>query len=110
MGKDIGENISKHVSGKYSPGMLVMRKKLLDHTKESATDVFKTALKRGIQKTTEATDDFIGNKIAYKIIKVSKNSQQNNSETATNKHYKEVAKERYISPEERQETIDELRL
>ena len=41
---------------------------------------------------------------------VSKNSQQNNPETATNEHDKEIPKERYISPEERQEISDELRL
>ena len=41
-------------------------------------------------------------------MKVSKNSQQNNSETVTNEHDKELSKEK--SPEERQEIIDELRL
>ena len=40
--------------------------------------------KRGIQKIAEATGDLIGNKIADKIIKVSRMSPQNNSETVTN--------------------------
>ena len=31
MGKNIGKNISKNVNGKYSPGMLAMRHKILDH-------------------------------------------------------------------------------
>ena len=110
MGKDISKNISKSLSGKYSPGMLAMRQKLLDHAKQSATNAFKTASKRAIQKTVEASDDLIGNKIANKITGVSKNSQQKNSETVTNEHDKEILKERYTSPEERQETIDELRL
>ena len=52
----------------------------------------------------------IANKIANKITKLSKNSQQNNSETVTNEHDKEIPKERYVSLEERQEIIDELRL
>ena len=43
-------------------------------------------------------------------MRVSKNVQQNNSETVTNDHDKEIAKERYVSPEERQEIIDEQRL
>ena len=47
-----------------------------------------TDSKRAIQKTAEATDDLIDNKITNKIIKVSKNSQQNNSETATNDYDK----------------------
>ena len=44
-----------------------------------------------------------------KIEKISKNSQQNNSVTVTNENNKEIAKERYISPEERQKIIDNLR-
>ena len=51
----------------------------------------------------------IGNKISKKITKVSKNSQQNNSETVTNKHDNKIPNERYLSPEERQEIIDQLR-
>ena len=49
-------------------------------------------------------------KLLTKVTKVSKNSQQNNSETVTNQLVKEIPKKRYISPEERQEVIDELRL
>ena len=48
--------------------------------------------KKFIQKTAEATGDLIGNKIANKITKLSKNSQQNNSETVTNEHDKEIPK------------------
>ena len=44
--------------------------KLLDSTKKSATDAIKTASKRAIQKTTEATGDLIGNKIADKTTSV----------------------------------------
>ena len=51
----------------------------------------------------------IGNEIANKIKRVSKNLQQNNLEAIANEHDKEIPKERYVSPEERQETIDELR-
>ena len=36
------------------------------------------------------------------MTKLSKNSQQNNSETVTNEHDKEIPKEKYLSPEERQ--------
>ena len=43
-----------------------------------------------------------------KITKISKNSQQNNSETITYKNDKEIPKERYISLEERQKIIDNL--
>ena len=43
-------------------------------------------------------------------MRVLKNSQQNNSETVTNDHYKEILKEKYLSLQERQEIIYELRL
>ena len=75
------KNISKNLSSKYS-------KKLLDHAKWSATDAIKTISKRVIQKTAEATDDFICNKIANRIMKVLKNSKQNKSETITNENDK----------------------
>ena len=90
------------MSGKYS-------QKRLDHAKKSARDTFKTASKKAISKTVAATDDLIGNKIAEKTTKVSRNSQQNNSETITNEHDKEIPKERYISSEERQKIIDDLK-
>ena len=62
--------------------------------------------KRVIQKSAETT----GNKIAIKITKVSKNMQQNNSETVTNGHDKEITKEKYIFPEKRREIVVDLRL
>ena len=101
MSKNIRKYISKILSCKYS-------QKLLDHAKQSATDAFKTASK--IQKSEEAISNLIGIKIGNRILKVSKNSQQNNSETVNNEHDKETPKERYISPEERQEITDELRI
>ena len=44
-----------------------------------------------------------------KITRVSKNLLQNNSETFTNENDKEIPKESYVSPEERQKIIDNLR-
>ena len=49
----------------------------------------------------------IGNEIVNRITKISKNSQQNNLETVTNGKDKEILKERYISPEERQKIVDD---
>ena len=60
------------------------------------------------KKTTEATDDMIGNKIVDRIRKVSKSSQQNNIVTVTNDHDKEIPKKRYVSPEESQKIIDNV--
>ena len=55
------KNMGKSLSNKYG-------QKLLDSTKKSATDAIKTASKRAIQKTAEATRDLIGNKIADKVF------------------------------------------
>ena len=101
MGKNIGKNISKILSGKYSL-------KPLDHAKKSATDGLKTSSKRIIQKGTEGTSDLNGNEVVNKITKVSKNSQENNSERVTNENDKEIPKERYISSEERPKILDNL--
>ena len=49
--------------------------------------------KKVIQETAEATADFIGNKIAKRIAKVPKYLSQNNSETITNEHSKNIPKE-----------------
>ena len=102
LGKNISINRSKNLNGKYS-------QKLLDHAKKSGTGAFKTALERPISKTAKATGDLSGNEIANKITKISKTSQQNNSETTINEDGEEISKERYISPEERQKIIDDLR-
>ena len=48
------------------------------------------------------TGDLLGNKIAENIAKISKESQENNSEIVTNEDDKEIPKEIYIFPEERQ--------
>ena len=74
---------------------------LFDHAKQLATGELKTSSKKAIQKIAEATCDFISDKITEKIPKISKNSQQNDSETVTNEYNKEIPKERYTSPEER---------
>ena len=55
------KNMGKSLSNKYG-------QKLLDSAKKSTTDAIKTASKRAIQKTAEAT----GNKIADKVTSVSK--------------------------------------
>ena len=66
-------------------------------------------VKKIVHKSTEATGDLIGNKIADKnTANPSKKSQ--NEEIQSNEVNNEIPKERYISRKERQETIDELKL
>ena len=85
--------------------------KPLDSAKKSTTDAVKTASKRSIQKTAEATADLIGNKIANKITSVlKKSSTKLRSQNNEGSDESETPKERYTSPERRQQIIDESRL
>ena len=84
------------MSNKYS-------QKIFDRAKKSTTDAIKTASKRAIQKTAEATSDIIGNKTADKITKVSKEYHSKTSQNAlkTEENETEILKEKYILPEKR---------
>ena len=104
MSKNIGKSTSKNLSGKY-------RQKPLDHAKQSAVAALKTALKRVVHRKSEATGDLIYNK----ITKVSKTLPQSNLQIVTNEtenigFYREIPKEKYVSPEKGQKIIDDLRL
>ena len=95
-------SFARSMSNKYG-------KKLVDTAKKSATDAIKTASKRAIQKTAEEPGDLVGNKIADKITSISKKSTKklpNIDEDAE----LTTPQKRYISPEEKQQIIDELRL
>ena len=97
--------VAKNMRNKYS-------QKLVDTAKNSATDAIKTASKRAIHKTAEATGGLVGNKIADKITGASKKSlkKPHDKESSSIEVNNEIPKERYISPKERQKIIDELRL
>ena len=82
-------SFARNFSDKYS-------KSLIDKGIDVIKTFAKTAGKRILKKSAEATGDLIGNKIADKITaKPIKN---------------DVTNERYVSPEERQKILDELRL
>ena len=84
-------------------------KRLVDTAKKFATEAIKNASKRVIQKTAEATGDLAGNKIADKITSVSKKSTKK-FPTIDEDVELTTPQKRYLSPEERQQIIDELRL
>ena len=93
--------VAKNLNNKYS-------QKLADTAKKSATDALKIAGKRAIQKTAEASGDLVGSFIADQIISISKKTKT--SKPHSNVGSNEIPKEKYISPQERQKIIDELRL
>ena len=74
-------------------------KKLMDTTTETGVYAAKAASKGEVQKTAEATGDFIGNKIVDKITSLCKPKEKT-------KKLEEI----YIPPEKRQQIIDDLKL
>ena len=98
------KSIGKSLSNKYG-------QKLLDSAKKSTADAIKTVSKRAFQKTAEVTGHLIGNKIADKITSVSK---KKSDKELHNNNYEDVEitthKKRYISTEEREQIIEELRI
>ena len=74
---------------------------LMDAATKTGIDAAKTASKRVIQITAEATGDLIGNKIAEKITSLGK---------AKSKKKEDKRQEVYIPPEKRQQIIDDLGL
>ena len=83
-------SFARNFNDKYS-------KSLMDLSKTFA----KTAGKKILKQTAKATADLNGTKIADKIT-----GKPHNKDEVIN----EIRKERYISPKERQEIIDELKL
>ena len=72
-------------------------KKLMD----TATKAGITASKKGAQETAETAGDLFGNKIADKITSIGKPKEKGKTKGT---------EENYISPEKRQQVIDDLRL
>ena len=79
-------------------------KKIINTTKKEGTNFAKTSGKRIVQKSAEATGDFIGNKIADQIILLGK-SKNKEKENEINE-----PEEIIIPPEKRQQIINNLRL
>ena len=94
----------KHVQG-YSSLSFARKlghrydKKLIDTATKTGIDAAKTASKRVVHKTAEAKADLISNKIADEITSVGKTKEKTNK-----------PEEIYISPEKRQQIIDDLKL
>ena len=76
-------------------------KKLMATAAKTGVDAAKTASKRVVQKTAEATRDLVGNKIADKITSLGKTKR---------KEKEDERQEIYIHLEKRQQIIDDLKL
>ena len=74
---------------------------MIDTATKTGIDAVKTASKRVVQKSAEATGDLVRNKIADKTTSAGKTK---------NKEKEDEREEIYILPEKRQQIIDDLRL
>ena len=81
--------------------MVKYGKKSMDAATKTGIDASKTASKKVVHKTAEATGDFIGTKVADKITSIGKPEE---------KETKKKTEEIYIPPEKRQQIIHDLRL
>ena len=99
------KNMGKSLSNKYG-------QKLLDSAKKSTIDAIKTASKRAIQKTAEASSDLTGVSKKKPATELHSKELPNNNTNNNNNEDVEITthKKRYVSPEERQQIIDELRV
>ena len=98
-------SFARKLGDKYVKKLMnTAKKKKKKKRKTADTDAAKTASKRVVLKTAEATGDLIVNKIADKITSVGKTKSKGKEDET----YKR--KEIYISPEKRQQIIDDLRL
>ena len=75
-------------------------KKLMDTATKTGIDAAKTASKKEIRKTAEATGDLIVNKIADKITSLG---------NTKGKEKEKEGQEIFIPPEKRQQIIEDLR-
>ena len=73
-------------------------KNLMDTATKTGIDTAKTTSQRVVQKTAEATEDLIGNKIAHQITSLGKPKEETKK-----------TEESYISPEKRQQIIDDFK-
>ena len=91
-------DVSKSMKKKYG-------KKVLDNSLNAGKDFAKTAGKKVLTKSAEATGGMIGNKIADRITKSTRNKAQKEDDRIM-----EETQEIIISPEKKEQIIRDLKL
>ena len=91
-------DVGKNTSNKYD-------RKILDKSMDAGKDFRKIARKKVLTKSPEATGDLIGNEIADRITKSSRNKEQKEDDRIM-----EETQELIIPPEKREQIIRDLKL
>ena len=95
---DKGIDVAKKMNNKYG-------RKILDKSMDAGKDFTKIAGKKVLTKSAEATGDLIGNKIADRITKSSRNKTQKEDDRIM-----EETQELIIPPEKAEQIIRDLKL
>ena len=91
-------SFAKNIGSKYG-------RKILDKRIDAGNDFAKIAGKKVLHKSAEATGEMIGNKVADRITRSSRNKVQKEDDRIM-----EETQERYIPPEKREQIIRDLKL
>ena len=91
-------DVGKNMSNKYG-------RKTLDKSIDASKDFAKIAGKKVLHKSAEATGEMIGNKVAYRITRSSRNKAQKEDDRIM-----EETQEIYIPPEKSEQIIKDLKL
>ena len=91
-------SFAKNIGNKYG-------RKIFDKSIDAGKDFAKIAGKKVLHKSAEATGEIIGNKVADRITRSSRNKVQKEDERII-----EETQEIYIPPEKREQIIRDLRL
>ena len=104
--RNIGNKYGKKIFDKsLDVGKKKYGKKILHNSLSAGKDFAKIAGKKVVTKSAEATGDLIGNKIADRITKSTRNKEQKEDD-----RIKEETQEIIIPPEKREQIIRDLKL
>ena len=103
--KNIGNKYGKRIFDKSIDVSKKYGNKLLDKSIDAGKDFAKTAGKKVLHKSAEATGEMIGNKVADRITKSTRNKAQKEDDRIM-----EETQEIYIPPEKREQIIRDLKL
>ena len=110
-------SFAKNIGNKYSRKIFdksidvgkkmsnIYGRKILDKSMDACKDFAKIAGKKVLTKSAEATGEMIGNKIADRITKISRNKAQKEDDRIM-----EETQELIIPPEKREQIIRDLKL
>ena len=103
--KNIGNKYGRKIFDKSIDVGKKYGKKLLDNSISAGKDFAKIAGKKVLTKSAEATEDMIGNEIADRITKSTRNKDQKEDDRIM-----EETQELIIPPEKREQIIRDLKL